>query len=207
MHSNNKKIKIIGISGGSGSGKTTLTRKLTKLFNDDDILMIEMDSYYKDLSTLSFKEREKNNFDHPDAFDFDLLENQLTDLTNNKSVDIPIYDYSKHIRSGKTRSSISPIYIFIEGILILHKKNIRDLLDLKIFIDTNEKIRFERRMKRDLLNRARTDESIIKQYQNFVKPMYTKYINPTKKHADFIISGNNKNNEIIDDIYNKIINL
>ena len=209
MHfdSKNNNIKIIGIAGGSGSGKTTLTKQLIKLFKQDDILMIEMDSYYKDLINLPFKEREQKNFDHPDAFDFNLLENQLNKIINKEPISIPIYDYSKHIRKKESRLSLIPNFIFIEGILIFYKKKIRNLIDLKIFIDTNEKIRYKRRLKRDLLNRKRTKESIINQYQKYVQPMYEKYIHPTKKCANFIISGNNKNDQIIDDIYNKIINL
>ena len=197
---------IIGISGGSCSGKTFLTNRLFEKYGPNNISIINLDSYYFDLSMLEMSKREKNNFDHPSSFDFKQLESDLIKLKNNCSVKIPQYDYKTHTRK-KTNKIISPLrIILIEGILILYEKNIRDLLNLKIFLKISDKLRKEVRIKRDTKHRARTKTSILSQYKITVEPMYKKYIEPTSKFADVIIKDNSYCNDGFN-ILSKQINL
>ncbi len=189
----NKELKIVGICGGTGSGKTYLTNKLIHTFNDFNIQCIEVDSYYKDLSNLKFEDRAKNNFDHPSSFEFDLLVNDLNNLKKNKNVPVPVYDYKTHTRTNKsTTINNNNDLIILEGIFSLYLKEIRDLLDLCIYIDVKSNIRKERRINRDMENRDRTYNSILNQYSKYVKPMHDQFIHPTKKHADIIIKKINK---------------
>jgi len=183
---NNNKTYIIGIAGGSSSGKTFLCDKLIKKYNN--INSIKVDSYYKDLKNLTFKEREKNNFDHPSAFEFSLLIKHLSNILNNKKTKIPIYDYKNHIRSNKFYF-INKSYnlILIEGIFSLYEKEVRNMLSLSVFLDIPNHIRKDRRLIRDKKDRKRSISSIIKQYEKTVEPMYTKHVEPTKKYADIII--------------------
>ena len=185
---NRQKTYIIGIAGGSSSGKTFLCNKLIKKYNN--INSIKVDSYYKDLKNITFEEREKNNFDHPSAFEFNLLIKHLSHILKDEKIKIPIYDYKNHIRSDKFYY-INKNYnlILIEGIFSLYKKEIRDMLSLSIFIDTPNDIRKDRRLIRDKKNRKRSISSIIKQYEKTVEPMYTKHVEPTKKYADIIIKN------------------
>jgi len=198
----NNTTSIIGIAGGSGSGKTYLCNKINELFNNS-ILIIEVDSYYKDLSHLEFSEREKNNFDHPSSFEFELLYNQLINLNNNKRIEMPKYNYKTHTRM-KSCNIIDKEYslIIVEGILSLYHSNIRNMMCCNVFIDTYNNLRKERRIKRDVKKRDRTLHSILNQYSNTVEPMYKKFIEPTKKYADIIINECNDN----DDGYNLLLN-
>ena len=185
---------IIGITGGSGSGKTYLTNKVINKFGDEKINIIKMDSYYKDLSHLSMQEREVNNFDHPDAFDFELLVNHLNILFNEDSVKIPIYDYKTHTRKKKFEEIKYKPIIIIEGIFSMYYEKLRDLMDYRVFIETTNKIRKERRINRDKISRDRTLGSILNQYEKMVEPMYEKYIKPMKNISNLIIKENDKNN-------------
>lgn len=187
---------IIAITGGSGSGKTFLCNKLIKEFGEDKILKIEVDSYYKNLAHLKMEKREKNNFDHPNAFEFDLLYEDLNKIKNSKKINIPLYDYKTHTRKNESRL-ISKGYniILLEGIFSTYKPNIRDMLYLNIFIDIPNKIRKNRRIKRDKQKRERTLESIEYQYTTTVKPMYEKYVEPTKKYSNLIIKEISKSDK------------
>ena len=193
---------IIGITGGSGSGKTYLSNKLINKFGKDNINLIHMDSYYNDLKYLSMEEREKNNFDQPNAFDFNLLSNHLKNLDNKGNVEIPIYDYKTHTRTNKTSKIIDKPILIIEGIFAIYNKKIRDLMNLTVYIDIENNIRKERRIKRDTIQRNRTEDSIIYQYENVVEPMYKKYISPMKNKSNLILKEiSEKSNE-----FNKLIN-
>ena len=185
---------IIGITGGSGSGKTYLTKKIINKFGDEKINIIKMDSYYKDLAHLSMQEREMNNFDHPDAFDFELLVNHLNILFKEDSVKIPVYDYKTHTRKKNTEEIKYKPIIIIEGIFSMYYKKLRELMDYKVFIATSNKTRKERRINRDKISRDRTLDSILNQYEKMVEPMYEKYIEPMKNISNLVIKENDKNN-------------
>ena len=192
---------IIGITGGSGSGKTYLSNKIINKFGDEKINIIKMDSYYKDLAHLSMQEREVNNFDHPDAFDFELLVNHLNILFNEDSVKIPIYDYKTHTRKKNTEEIKYKPIIIIEGIFSMYYKKLRELMDYKVFIATSNKTRKERRINRDKISRDRTLDSILNQYEKMVEPMYEKYIKPMKNISNLIIKENDKNNININKLF------
>ena len=200
----NSSIIIIGIAGRTGSGKTYLSEKLISEFSDVNIDKIEVDAYYKDLSHLSMKKRAVNNFDHPNAFDFELLINHLKKIKTGKNVDIPIYNYSKHIRTNNTRKINHTIkFLLLEGIFALYKKEVLALLNHTVFIDTPEKICIKQRINRDIKNRDRTLEDIKKQLSRTVIPMFDKFVNPTKLNADIII----KNIDDEDDEYVKLTSI
>ncbi len=192
---------IIGITGGSGSGKTYLSNKIINKFGDEKINIIKMDSYYKDLAHLSMQEREVNNFDHPDAFDFELLVKHLNILFNEDSVKIPIYDYKTHTRKKNTEEIKYKPIIIIEGIFSMYYKKLRELMDYKVFIATSNKTRKERRINRDKISRDRTLDSILNQYEKMVEPMYEKYIKPMKNISNLIIKENDKNNININKLF------
>ena len=181
-------LLLIGVSGGSASGKSSISKYIHNYFGQKKCGIIEVDSYYNDLRHIDFEEREKKNFDHPNAFDFNFLYEQLIALKNNSSIEIPIYDYKTHTRKNDFKKISNQKIIVIEGILTFHDKRVRDILDMKIFVDTSEKVRMERRIKRDMRSRKRTYESIIHQFKSTVTPMHNKFIQPTKKYADFIIT-------------------
>ena len=189
-------VHIIGITGGSGSGKTFLCNKLIKKFGSKHLLKIEVDSYYNNLSHLSMQEREKTNFDHPNAFDFELLHQDLNKIKKLQHINIPIYDYKTHTRKLEF-NHINKIYdiILLEGIFSLYSKDIRNMLTASIFVDIPNNIRKKRRISRDIKDRKRTIESIKKQYISTVEPMYTQYIKPTKKHSNIIIKDISKSDK------------
>lgn len=186
---------IIGIAGPSASGKTMLAKTLESDFGNDVVSVITEDSYYKDTPNCSFKERTKINFDHPDSIDYELLYQQLNLIRTRVAVNIPIYNYSLYERDSSTRLITGKQgIIVVEGILIFTNEKIRNLMDIKVFIDTPLDICLCRRLKRDVIERSRSYESIINQYESNVKPMYSKFIEPTKKYADIIIPNGGKNN-------------
>ena len=196
---------IIGISGGTGSGKTRFTKELIKRCDSDNIVHISQDSYYKDLSHITYEERCNVNFDNPNSIDFNELKNDIQSLINNKTTNIPVYSFKRHKRMDETlRIDPKPI-IIIEGIFAFHDSRIRDLINCKVFVDTPADIRILRRAKRDINKRDRSIESIFSQYINTVKPMHEKFIEPTINYADIIVKDGGKNAMAIDVINNNLI--
>ena len=202
-----KKPLIIGVTGGSASGKTSVSHAILESFADESIGMIEHDSYYKDQSDLTFEERLKTNYDHPLAFDTDLLISQLKELQAGRAVDIPIYDYAHHTRSIKTYRQDPVDVLIVEGILVLEDERLRDMMDIKIFVDTDDDVRIIRRIRRDIEERGRTLDSVITQYLEAVKPMYHQFIEPTKRYADVIIPEGVSNVVGVDIITTKIASI
>ena len=199
-----KKAILIGIAGASGSGKTLVADSIIENLESDKAVIIQEDSYYKDLSDLPYEERVGSNFDHPDAFDHDLLAKHLLQLLNGEAVSHPIYDYKLHTRSKETKTVGPGILIILEGILIFSKAQLRDLMDYRVFIDTPLDICFVRRLKRDIEERGRTVDSVIKQYTETVRPMYLQFIEPSKQYADILISGEGNNSKAVDILITKI---
>ncbi|HFD1639667.1 TPA: uridine kinase [Enterococcus faecium] len=195
---------IIGVTGGSGSGKTSVSRAIFNNFPDHSIMMLEQDSYYKDQSHLSFEERLNTNYDHPFAFDNDLLIQHVGNLLNYKAIEKPVYDYVAHTRSQATIIQEPKEVIILEGILILEDERLRDLMDIKVYVDTDDDIRIIRRIKRDMEERGRTLDSVIEQYLTVVKPMYHQFIEPTKRYADIIVPEGGENHVAIDLITTKV---
>ncbi|GFN36033.1 uridine kinase [Tepidimicrobium xylanilyticum] len=195
---------LIGIAGGTGSGKSTVAKEILKSINKKNVVIIEQDSYYKNQSHLSFEERVKTNYDHPFAFDNDLLIQHLKDLLNDKTIEKPIYDFEQHTRKKETVTVYPKEIIILEGILILNDEEIRNLCDIKIFVDTDSDVRVIRRIQRDIKERGRTLDSVIHQYMSTVRPAHLQFIEPTKKYADIIIPEGGYNKVAIDIIVTKI---
>ena len=202
-----KKPIVIGVTGGSGSGKTSVSRAILDKFTEVSILLLEQDFYYKDQSELPFEERLKTNYDHPFAFDTDLFIKDLQKLIQYESIEQPVYDYSKHTRSDQVIHREPKEVIIVEGILILEDKRLRDLMDIKVYVDTDDDIRIIRRIKRDMESRGRTLDSVIHQYLTVVKPMHQQFIEPTKKFADIIIPEGGQNQVAIDLMTTKIASI
>ena len=199
---------IIGIAGGTGSGKTTVAKKIKEKIKDKHtVVMMQQDSYYKDHSDIPFEEREKINYDHPNSIDMELLIKHLKALINGSTVEIPIYDFKTHTRKNITRRENPGDIVIIEGILIFTNKELRELFDYKIFVDTPDDIRFIRRLKRDLTERNRTVNSVIDQYLMTVRPMHIEFVEPTKKFADIIIPEGGFNKNAIDVISSSIFHI
>jgi uridine kinase len=199
-----RKPVVIGVAGGSGSGKTSVTKAIYEQFKGHSILMIEQDYYYKDQSHLPFEERLKTNYDHPLAFDNDLLIEHIEQLLKYESINKPVYDYSIHTRSAKVIPVKPQNVIILEGILVLEDERLRNLMDIKLFVDTDADIRIIRRMQRDIRERGRTMESVIEQYVNVVRPMHNQFIEPTKRYADIIVPEGGHNHVAIDLMATKI---
>lgn len=198
------KTLLIGISGGTGSGKSTVTKKLVEFIKEENVAVIEEDSYYKDQSNISFEERVKTNYDHPFAFDNKLLIEHLKDLKSGKSIEKPLYDFELHNRKKETLLVEAKEVVILEGILILSEEEIRDLLDIKVFVDTDSDVRIIRRILRDIKERGRSLDSVIYQYMKTVRPAHLQFIEPSKKYADIIIPEGGYNDVAIDLIYQKI---
>ena len=195
---------IIAIAGGSASGKSTVVREIVNRLKSLDVSIICHDDYYKDQTHLSMEERVKTNYDHPSSLDNDLLVEHLKSLLKGDSIDKPEYDFKTHNRM-KVTTKVNPTkVIFVEGILVLEDKRIRDLSDVKIFVKSDEDIRFIRRLKRDIEERGRDLDSVINQYLSTVKPMFNKYVNPSSRYADIIIPNDNKHDVAVDFLVAKI---
>lgn len=189
-------VKLIGITGGSGSGKSTVVRKISEAHPDS--ICIAQDNYYKSASFVNNHNILAFNFDHPDAFDMDLMVENLKDLKAGKAIDMPQYDFVKHQRKAETKHIDPKTIIIVDGLMVLYDKRIRDLLDLKLFVDTPSDIRFVRRLQRDIKERGRTVESVVEQYINVVRPGHFNFIEPCKEYADLIIPEGGYNEHALD---------
>lgn len=199
----NKTI-IIGISGAAASGKSLLANTIVNELGSDRVVVISEDSYYKDHSHLPFEERTKINYDHPDSMDHALLLQHLKQLQNNETVNVPVYNYSLHIREKETRTIGNHTIIVVEGILLFVERELRNLMDIRIFMETSLDICLIRRLKRDIKERARTLDSVLKQYEETVRPMYLQFIDPSKRYADIIVPRGGGNRIAIDMIKAKM---
>ncbi|ATW01832.1 uridine kinase [Candidatus Legionella polyplacis] len=195
---------IIGISGPSASGKSLLANTIVTELGSEQVVVISEDSYYKDNKHLPFSEREKINYDHPDAFDHAFLYKHLKNLRKGKSINIPIYSHSKHIRLSKTRRIGNHTIVVLEGILLLSDQNLRKIMDIRIFMSTPLDICLIRRLKRDVIERCRSFKSVINQYETMVRPMYLQFIKPSSKYADIIVPKGGENRIAIDMIQAKM---
>jgi len=189
---------VIGIAGGSGSGKTTVAQEILNRVGPERIAFLQHDSYYKDLTGLPPAQRAEINFDHPNSLDTSLLIEHIVSLRDGKPVQVPIYNFSIHSRTDQTFTVAPHRVILIEGILIFVEAALRDLFDIKIFVDTDADIRFIRRLQRDISERGRTTESVIKQYQLTVRPMHLEFVEPSKRYADVIIPEGGFNTAALD---------
>ena len=178
---------IIGICGGTGSGKTTVANRILESVSRDEVIFLQQDSYYRNLDQMPLDYRRKVNFDHPDAIDNDLLVEHLRALKKGEAVELPVYDFKNNARRAETLHLEPPAIIIIEGILIFADERLRAEMDLKVFVDTPDDIRFIRRLSRDVAERGRTVESVIEQYLSTVRPMHTQFVEPSKRCADVII--------------------
>ena len=195
---------IIGIAGGTGSGKSTVARKVAESLPQASVAFVEMDSYYRDFSALPPEERERVNWDHPDAFDSPLLVQHLMALSNDAGVDCPIYDFATHSRKQETHRIEPADVVVIDGILLLADEQLRTLCDVKVFVDTDADIRLIRRIRRDTLLRGRTLESVLDQYLTTVQPMHLQFVEPSKRYADIIVPRGGSNQVAIEMIVAKI---
>ncbi|MBM7651731.1 uridine kinase [Neobacillus cucumis] len=199
-----RKPVVIGVTGGSGSGKTSVTNSIYESLKDLSILVLEQDYYYKDQRNVPFEERLKTNYDHPLAFDNDLLIEHIEKLLRYEPIEKPVYDYSIHTRSEKVIPVQPKDVIILEGILVLEDERLRDLMDIKLYVDTDADLRIIRRLQRDIKERGRSIESVIDQYLNVVRPMHNQFIEPTKRYADIIIPEGGQNHVAIDLMVTKI---
>ncbi len=200
----NKPI-IIGIAGGSASGKTSIANKLRDTFSDEkSVLIIRQDDYYKDQSHMTMEERYKTNYDHPFAFDNEYMIEQLNDLLAGKVIKKPVYDFVEHTRSQITETCYPADVIIIEGLFVLENEDLRKLLNIKVFVETDADIRFIRRLLRDVKERGRSLDSVVNQYVNTVRVMHESFIEPTKRYADVIIPEGGSNTVAIDLLTTKI---
>ena len=201
------KSLVIGIAGGSGSGKTTVAQELLQRVGPDKIAYLQHDSYYKDLSGLPPAQRTSINFDHPNSLDSDLLIEHIKGLLNNQPAEVPIYDFATHSRTDQ-RFTVQPRrVIVVEGILIFTESSLRKLFDLKIFVDTDSNLRFIRRLERDITERGRTMESVIRQYLATVRPMHMEFVEPSKRYADVIIPEGGYNTAAVDMVVARVESL
>lgn len=201
---NKKNAIIIGISGASASGKSLLANTIVNELGSDQVVIISEDSYYKDHSNIPFEERAKINYDHPDAFDHELLFEHLQKLQSGTSIQVPIYNHAMHIREKETRTIGQHAIIVIEGILLFVEKKLRELMDIRIFMETSLDICLIRRLKRDIKERSRSLDSVLKQYEETVRPMYLQFIDPSKRYADLIVPRGGGNRIAIDMIKAKM---
>jgi uridine kinase len=197
-------VVVIGIAGGSGSGKTTVTDKIVEKLDDKKVVVIQHDSYYRDISTFEGLPASQINFDHPDSLETPLLIQHLKELKAGRPIDRPIYDFTTHTRQRELKRIEPRPIIFLEGILIYVEKELRDLIDTKIYVDTDADERFIRRLKRDIVERGRSIDSVIYQYVSTVKPMHLEFVEPSKRWADIIIPRGGENEIAIDMVVAKI---
>lgn len=188
----------IGVAGGSGSGKTTVVNHIINSVGEENLVCLQHDSYYRDLKHLSFEERSTHNFDHPSSLETELLIRHLKALKEGYQVEVPIYDFTRHVRKDETNLIHPKKVILVDGILIFSEKHLRKLLDIKLFVDTDDDIRLLRRIRRDILERERSLESVLNQYEQFVRPMHLEFVEPSKRYADIIIPRGGENQVALD---------
>ena len=196
-------ILVIGIAGGTGSGKTTLMKNIIQRYGDS-VCVLSHDNYYRRLDHLTYEERTKINYDEPAALETDLMARHLDSLRHGESIQCPVYDFTVHNRSNETMTICPNRVIIVEGILIFENQALRDLMDIKIFVDTDADVRLCRRIKRDVNKRGRSLESVLEQYQTTVKPMHEKYVEPSKRFADLVVPEGGKNYVALDMIMGRI---
>jgi len=189
---------VIGVAGGSGSGKTTVVRRIVESIGHDHVSVLEHDRYYRDRSELRFEERAALNYDHPDSLETDLLVRHVVDLRAGRAIEIPVYDFTRYARRPTTETILPRKAIIVEGILIYTDAELRRLMDIKVFVDTDADTRFIRRLQRDVKERGRSMDSVIEQYQNTVKPMHLEFVEPSKRYADVIIPVGGHNPVAVD---------
>ena len=197
------KILVIGIAGGTGSGKTTLMKRIVEQFGDV-VTVLSHDNYYRRLDHLELEERRKVNYDEPQALETELMSRHLELLRQGQAIDCPVYDFAQHNRSNETTHIVPRQVIIVEGILIFENEDLRNLMDIRIFVDTDADIRLCRRIKRDVNKRGRSMESVLEQYQATVKPMHEKYVEPSKKFAHIVVPEGGKNVVALDMIMGRI---
>ena len=198
-----KNFLVIGIAGGTGSGKTTLMKNIIQRYGDS-VCVLSHDNYYRRLDHLTYEERTKINYDEPAALETDLMARHLDSLRHGESIQCPVYDFTVHNRSNETVTICPNRVIIVEGILIFENQALRDLMDIKIFVDTDADVRLCRRIKRDVNKRGRSLESVLEQYQTTVKPMHEKYVEPSKRFADLVVPEGGKNYVALDMIMGRI---
>ena len=191
------KCVVLGIAGGTGSGKTTVARAIVEQIGAEQIAYLEHDSYYRDLAHMSMEDRRRVNFDHPDAFETSLLVDHVKKLMSGQSVEQPVYSYESSVRTGETITVEPKPLIVIEGILVLENHALQSLMDIKIFVDTDDDIRLLRRVRRDTEERGRSLEGILGQYEATVRPMHLAFVSPSRRHADVIIPNGGRNHVAI----------
>lgn len=204
MSKRTKRPIIIGVTGGTGSGKTTVSNAIYSQLAGESIMILQQDTYYNDQADMSMEDRKAVNYDHPLAFDNDRMISDLEQLLNNEAIDMPVYDYTKFTRSSETIKTEPQDVIIVEGILILGDERLRNLMDIKVFVDTDDDLRIIRRITRDMKERDRSLQSIINQYVKTVKPMYNQFIEPTKRYADIIVPEGGANTVAIDLLSTKV---
>jgi len=201
------KTLCIGVAGGTGSGKTTVANEIVRRVGSERIVTVNQDRYYHDLAHIDERERIHHNFDHPGAIEESLLVNHLKSLKSGRPADLPIYDFSRHLRSGETEHIDPQPVILLEGILILAIPTLRDLLDVKIFVDTDPDLRFIRRLSRDIAERERSVDSVVEQYLTTVRPMHLEFVEPSKRWADVIIPEGGFNTVALDLVISRIVHM
>ena len=201
---NKRQPVVIGIAGGTGSGKSTVASGILNRVGANHIALLPHDAYYRELHTMSVEERQRVNFDHPDSLETDLLVQHVKQLRAGNTIELPVYDFTTHSRTEKTIHIEPRRVILVEGILIFYEVELRKLFDVKIFVDTDADIRFIRRLQRDIIERGRTTESVIKQYLGTVRPMHMEFVEPTKRYADVIIPEGGLNTVAMDMVIARI---
>ncbi|HVG82913.1 MAG TPA: uridine kinase [Vicinamibacterales bacterium] len=189
---------IVGVAGGSGSGKTTVVRRIVESLGPDDVTVLDHDRYYRDRNDLRLEDRAALNYDHPDALETDLMVDHVRELKAGRSVKVPRYDFARHARLPETELFVPRRAVIVEGILVFTAPELRRLMDIKVFVDTDSDTRFIRRLVRDVADRGRTMESVIDQYQSTVKPMHLEFVEPSKRYADVIIPVGGQNTVAVD---------
>jgi uridine kinase len=189
---------IVGVAGGSGSGKTTVVRRIVESLGPNEVTVLDHDRYYRDRNDLRLEERAALNYDHPDALETDLLVRHVRELKAGRSVEVPRYDFTRHARLPETERFAPRRAVIVEGILVFTSAELRQLMDIKVFVDTDSDTRFIRRLMRDVADRGRTMDSVIEQYQSTVKPMHLEFVEPSKRYADVIIPVGGQNTVAVD---------